>query len=133
MIAQVFHVIPLAQCILRDDIEIAAVERWIALVVWRLRALAEDHVSRHKASGIGPSDHHAPRRQILQHVMAKHPSEPMISLTAGGLASPEGEDGQDEQGRGQPERVGAALRQSDNIRRPMPSPESVAKMRLVYV
>ena len=56
MIPQVFHVAPLTQCILRDDVEIATVEGRIALVFGRLRALAKNHVSRNEASGIGASD-----------------------------------------------------------------------------
>ena len=70
------------QGVLGDDDEIATVEVRIFAVFGIDETLAEDHVSRHEATGIRPAENEGVARQVLEHVVAVVPAEPVITLAA---------------------------------------------------
>ena len=82
MVGEVFSVERLAHAVLGDDVEIASVEVRIALHACALGTLSEDHVGRDEAAGVRSAQHHAALRQVLQHIVAIFPPEPMPTLVA---------------------------------------------------
>ena len=67
-----------SQCVLGDDVEVAAVE--VGITLGFLKAFPKDHVGRDEAPGIRAPEDEAVLGQINQHVVSIHPAEPVIAL-----------------------------------------------------
>ena len=79
------------QGVLGHDVEIPTVEVRIPLRF--LEAFSEDHVGWHKATWISPSENKAILRQVDEHVVPIHPSEPVTMLGAFWIADYQGVEG----------------------------------------